>query len=166
MIITQVIGSKATEALDGLRLDWLELEWFETSKRILRKRTTDGMEIAIRFLNEGQRLRHDDVLFMDEQKAVLIHVKPCNTIVVRPGSLLEMGTVCYEIGNKHLPVFIQDDEVLIPYEEPLFRWLLTSGYKPTRETRRLLNMLRSNVKPHDHGDGTLFSRIMKLATQS
>jgi len=166
MIITQVIGNRASTLLDGLRLEWLELEWFETSKRILRKKTADGMEVAIRFLKEGHRLAHDDVLYMDQEKAVVVHIKLCDAIVMRPESLMEIGTLCYEIGNKHLPVFIQNEEVLIPYEEPIFRWLLTSGYKPTRQTRRLLNMLRSNVKPHDHGDGSLFSRVMKLTTQS
>jgi urease accessory protein len=74
-----------------------------------------------------------------------------------------MGAVCYEIGNKHLPVFIQDDEVLIPMEEPLFRWLQASGYAPAPAERKLTNMLRTNVTPHSHGAGsTLFQKIMSL----
>lgn len=165
MIINQVIGNSATLSLEGLMLDRLELEWFETTKRIQRKKTAAGMEVAIRFLKEGQRLLQDDVLYMDKQKAVVVHVKPCDAIVVSPQSVLQMGTVCYEIGNKHLPLFIQDDQVLIPYEEPLFRWLQAGGYKPVKEVRQLLNMLRANVAPHDHGGTSLFTKIISLASK-
>lgn len=165
MIIKQIIGNTATLSLEGLRLDRLELEWFETTKRIQRKKTTGGLELAIRFLQEGQRLLQGDVLYQDEQKAVVVHVKPCEAIVVSPQSLLEMATICYEIGNKHLPLFIQDDQVLIPYEEPLFRWLLAGGYQPVKEVRQLLQMLQSNVAPHDHGGTSLFTKIISLAAK-
>lgn len=165
MVIKQVIGNTATLLLDGLTIDPLELEWFETAKRIQRKTTAGGMEIAIRFLREGQRLLQHDVLYMDKQKAVVVHIKPCDAIVVSPRSLLQMGTICYEIGNKHLPLFIQDGQVLIPYEEPLFRWLLASGYEPVKEEKQLVNMLKSNVEPHEHGGTSLFTKIISLASK-
>jgi urease accessory protein len=165
MIINQIIGNTTTLSIVGLTIDRLELEWFETTKRIQRKKTTGGMEIAIRFLKEGQRLLQNDVVYMDAQKVVIVHIKPCEAIVVNPQSLLEMGTICYEIGNKHLPLFIQDNQVLIPYEEPLFRWLLAAGYQPVKEVRQLLNMLQSNVAPHDHGGTSLFTKIISLASK-
>jgi len=165
MIIHEAIGNCRTLALKGLMIDLLELEWFETTKRIQRKRTAGGMEIGIRFLKEGQRLLQDDVLFMDEQKAIVVHVKPCEAIVLRPRSFLQMGSICYEIGNKHLPMFIQNDNVLIPYEEPLFRWLLAAGFEPIREARQLLNMLKSNCEPHGHGGTSLFGKILSLASK-
>lgn len=165
MLIQQVVGTAAELTLSGLHLDSLEIEWFEATKRIQRKKTADGMDIAIRFLSEGQRLQQDDVLYRDERKAVVVHIKPCEAIVVTPESFLQMGTICYEIGNKHLPMFIQDDQVLIPYEEPLFRWLQARGYKPFREVRKLVNMLRSNVAPHRHDGPSLFTKIITLAAK-
>lgn len=165
MIIKQVLGTTATLLLDGLTLDRLELEWFETAKRIQRKTTAGGMEVAIRFLKEGQRLRQHDVLYLDEEKAVVVHIRPCDAIVVSPQSLLQMGTICYEIGNKHLPLFIQDDQVLIPYEEPLFRWLSVNGYEPVKEEKQLVNMLQTNVEPHEHGGTSLFTKIMNLTSK-
>ena len=165
MIIKQIIGNTATLSLKGLTIDRLELEWFETSKRIQRKTTEGGMEIAIRFLKEGQRLLQNDIIYMDAEIAVVVDIKPCEAIVVNPQSLLEMGTICYEIGNKHLPIFIQENQVLILYEEPLFRWLLASGYKPVKEIRQLLNMLQSNVAPHEHGGTSFFTKIISLTSK-
>lgn len=165
MIIEEVLGSRTEFSGPGTETDLLELEWYETTRRIQRKKTNGGMEIAIRLLREGQRLRQDDVLYHDGNKIVVVYVKPCDAIVLRPLSMLEMGTVCYEIGNKHLPLFIQDEEVLMPFEAPMFRWLEAAGYRPEKGERQLKNLLKSNVEPHSHGNSgpSLFTRIMNLA---
>jgi urease accessory protein len=86
-------------------------------------------------------------------------------IIMSPVSLLEMGTVCYEIGNKHIPLFIQEDKVLLPFEMPMFRWLEASGFKPERKHVKLLNLLKSNVEPHGHGSlgSSIFNKILKMA---
>lgn len=164
-IINEIVGNRATTAIDGLHADVLEIEWFESTKRIQRRITSGGMEIAIRFMREGQRLRQDDILYMDASKAILVHIKPCEAIVITPGTMLEMGTVCYEIGNKHLPLFIEENQVLMPFEQPMFRWLFASGYQPEKQVRQLLNLLKSNVEPHGHRgqEDSLFSKIINLA---
>lgn len=165
MIIQEIAGNLKTFATEGLAIDMLDLEWFETTKRIQRMKTRSDMEIAIKFMREGQRLHQDDILYIDEAKAVVVNIKPCDAIVLSPGSLLEMGTVCYEIGNKHMPLFIQDDKVMMPFEMPMFRWLEASGYRPVKEEVRLLHLLKSNVEPHGHGGGSsLFSKILNLAS--
>ncbi|WP_143306579.1 urease accessory protein UreE [Chitinophaga vietnamensis] len=166
MIIDNIIGNMETLAVSHLQTDLLQLEWYETTKRIQRKHTQQGMEIAVRFLKEGQRLRQGDILYMDAQKAVVVDILPSDAIVVSPRSLLEMGSVCYEIGNKHLPVFIQDNQVLLPYEEPIFRWLVASGYVTEKQHTRLTNLLNANVQPHSHGGGSsLFSKIIGMASK-
>lgn len=169
MIINEIIGNKSTMSLEGLEIDFLELEWFETSKRIQSKITNDGTQIAIKFLKEGQRLSQDDVLFKDNKKAIIINIKECEAIVVAPTSLLEMGTVCYEVGNKHVPIFIQDNQVLIPFEEPLFRWLIASGYRPVKEMRQLKSILKSTDAVHGHShkhrEEPLFTKIINFASK-
>jgi urease accessory protein len=64
--------------------------------------------------------------------------------------MLEMGIACYEIGNKHLPTFIQDDAILLPYEEPIFKWLESKGFKPEQVVAKLLNLINATVTPHAH----------------
>ncbi|RFS20110.1 urease accessory protein UreE [Chitinophaga silvatica] len=167
MIIESVLGNTADISLTNLEIDLLPLEWFETTKRIQRKKTAAGHEIAIRFLREGQRLHQGDILLQDEQRAIVVDIIPSDAIVVTPRNLLEMGSVCYEIGNKHLPVFIQNDQVLLPFEEPIFRWLQASGYATEKQHTRLTNLLNANVQPHSHGSGSssLFSKIMSLTSR-
>lgn len=165
MIIQEIIGNKSNYPIDGLEVDLLELEWFETTKRIQRKKTKAGMEVAIRFVREGQRLRQDDILYIDTQKVVLVQILPCEAIVITPDTLLEMGTVCYEIGNKHMPLFIQDNKVMMPFEAPMFRWLEASGYHPEKQFLQLFHLLKSNVEPHGHsGNSSLFTKILNLAS--
>ena len=172
MIIKEILGNKSNMDLANLKIDFLELEWFETSKRIQSKTTTNGVQVSIKFLKEGQYLTQDDVLFRDDKKAIIINIRECEAIVVAPASLLEMGTVCYEIGNKHAPIFIQNNQVLIPFEEPLFKWLSAGGYHPAKENRQLKNMLRSTHASHGHthahehdNEQPLFTKIINLASK-
>ncbi len=78
-----------------------------------------------------------------------------------------MASVCYEIGNKHLPLFYESDELLVPYEDPLFRLLAAGGFNPVREKRKLLQPLKTTVAAHGHNGGSsLFSKILQLTTPS
>ena len=164
MIIEQVIGNLKELSPGNRKIDLLLLEWHETAKRILRKCTEGGMDISVKFLKEGQSLHKDDVLYMDDEKMVVVDIIPSDTILVKPRSIEEMGRVCYEIGNKHLPLFIQNEEILLPYEEPIFNWLNASGYNIGRENLKLVNMLKTNVLSHNHARGgeSLFSKIMGM----
>jgi len=165
MLIQEIIGNAADISLGNRTIDRLALEWHECTKRIQRKRTGSGVDIAIRFLKEGQRLRQDDILFITDDRAILVEVLPTDAIVITPVDMFEMGRVCYEIGNKHLPLFIQDNKVMIPYEEPIFNWLKAGNYDIRIKNVRLLNMLNANVQPHNHGGGSLFSKILNLASK-
>ena len=166
MIIQEIVGNIKTHPILGHDVDVLEIEWFETTKRIQRKRTNAGMEIAIKFIQEGQRLHQGDILYEDDDLVVVVHIKPCEAIVMTPASLLEMGTICYEIGNKHLPLFIQNDQIMMPFEMPMFRWLEASGYAPEKQDVQLLHLLKSNVTPHGHGGTSLFTKILNIASSN
>lgn len=164
MIINEIEGSLREFDITNRFVDYLEIEWFESTKRIQRKKSKNGQEVAIKFLKEGKRLKHEDVIYADDQKIIVVDIIPCDAIVVKPKSLLEMGSVCYEIGNKHLPMFIQNDEVLIPFEEPIFKWLSASGYDTEKVFTRLTNIVNSTVQPHGHSESSsLFFKIMNIA---
>ncbi|WP_261512809.1 urease accessory protein UreE [Chryseobacterium paludis] len=165
MIINETLGNISEYPSMEKGIDYLDLEWFETTKRIQRKKTRGGKDIAIKFLREGQRLREGDILYQDEGKLIIVNVLETEAIVMKPASMLEMGTVCYEIGNKHIPLFIQNDQVLLPFEMPMYRWLEASGFAPELQNVKLLNLLKSNVEPHGYGSlgSTLFTKILKMA---
>ncbi|MFD2934274.1 urease accessory protein UreE [Spirosoma flavum] len=166
MIIQQKIGNINAIDPGDRTIDWLPLEWFETSKRILRKRTQSGQEIALKFLAENPQLTQGDVLYETDQMLIVVEVLPCDVLVIRPTSMYEMASVCYEIGNKHLPLFFDEDTVLAPFEAPLFRLLTASGYAVEQQQRKLLQPLKTTVLPHGptNGSESLFSKILKLTT--
>ncbi|WOD44554.1 urease accessory protein UreE [Hwangdonia lutea] len=167
MICKTVLGNLESYPIGNKTKDVLNLQWFEATKRIMRKRTEANQEVVIKFLKEGSRLKEGDILFEDDAQIVVVNILPCDAIQVTPRSIYEMGTVCYEIGNKHLPLFIQDNHVLIPYEKPLERLLVATGYQVTKTHCKLLNMLKANVEPHQHGSAgsSLFSKILELTTK-
>ncbi|MBI1780078.1 MAG: urease accessory protein UreE [Sphingobacteriales bacterium] len=164
MIITQTLGNINTIDTSNKVIDWLPLQWFETSKRILRKKTLSGKEVALKFLNESTTLTQGDIVWQDEQTIIAIDVLPCDCLVIQPKNMFEMASVCYEIGNKHLPLFYETDELLVPFELPLQRLLMAQGYEVRNEKRKLLQSLKTTVAPHGNNNESLFSRIMKLSS--
>jgi urease accessory protein len=165
MLIQQKTGKINTTEINGRRIDTVQLEWYECNKRILHKKTSSGIEVRLKFLKENPEFAEGDILYEDDESVIVVEIIPCDAIVIVTGSLLQTASVCYEIGNRHLPLFFDNDELLVPFEEPLFRLLKASGYDVKQENRKLLNPLRSTIAPHGHSSGdSLFNRIMKLTT--
>jgi urease accessory protein len=163
MLVTEKIGNLETFPLQGRTIDWLWLEWFESNKRILHKRTGSGAEITLRFLDNNPQFYPGDVLYADNNTVVAIEIIETDVIVIKPQTMREMAATCYEIGNKHLPLFYQGDEIIVAFEKNLFTFLEASGYKVEKANRKLINPLKTTVAPHGNSS-SLFSRIMKLTT--
>jgi urease accessory protein len=163
MIIQKKTGNINLATIGNRSIDWLALEWYETSKRILRKKTKAGKEVSLKFLDKNPALTEGDILYEDEQIVIAVTILPCDVITIKPRNIFEMASVCYEIGNKHLPLFYENDELLVPFELPLFRLLEAQEYDVRQDKRKLLQPLKTTVSPHAHLNGeTLFSKIMKL----
>ena len=162
MLIQQKNGNIKDYSNNTKTIDWLKLQWFETNKRIHRKHTESGLEIALKFLQEKPNLNQGDILYEDEKSIIVIDILPCECIVVAPKNMFEMASVCYEIGNKHLPLFFDKEELLVPNEMPLYKLLITQGYIVKQEQRQLLQPLKTTVAPHGSTNYSLFSKIMKL----
>ena len=141
--------------------DLLPLEWYETRKRILRRKTLGGRELSLRFLQENPALSEGDVLFESSELLIAVTVIPCACIVIRPESLLTATAVAYEIGNRHLPLYYEGNELLVPYDKPLMQLLQAQGFPAISAERKLLHSLKTTVTPHGESS-SLFSKIIKL----
>ena len=148
MLIEEKIGQTGTFEINNRKIDLLELQWFEARKRILRKQTNSGKEVLLKFLNENPELTEGDILFADTDMIIAVSILPCECIVLQPKNMFEIASVCYEIGNKHLPLFYEADELLVPFEMPLFSLLSVQGYVVKKEERKLLQPLKTTVAPH------------------
>jgi urease accessory protein len=163
MLVQNKIGNLSNFEINQRRVDYILLEWHEARKRILRKTTQSGKEISTRFLNENPELTEGDILFEDDTEIIVVTILPCNCIVIHPKNMFEMASACYEIGNKHLPLFYEAEALLIPSDLPLLKLLSAQGYDVKEEKRKLLQPLKTTVSPHgDASSSTLFSKIMKL----
>jgi urease accessory protein len=165
MMIKEKVGNISDFPAENKVVDLLLLDWHETGKRILHKKTTSGQEVVMKFLGEKQQLTQGDVLYADETRLIVVNIKPCDALVIKPRSMFELASLCYEIGNKHLPLFYQEDHLLVAYDAPLYRLLVSSGYEITRQETRLVSPLKTSVSPHGNGgQDSLFSKIMKLTS--
>jgi hypothetical protein len=59
MIIQKKSGNINSININNRTIDWLSLEWHETNKRILRKKTKSGKEVLLKFLNENPSLTEE-----------------------------------------------------------------------------------------------------------
>src|SRR5215213_6946386 len=161
MLIKEKLGNLKDFDVKDHAIDRLPIEWHETGKRILHRQTGRGIDIVLKFFKENPNLEQDDVLYKDERSFIVIDIRPCDAIIIKPSSMYQMAMLCYEIGNKHLPLFYENDILMLAFEEPVFQWLMASGFEPKRERIRLLKQLKTSVAAHTHS-GSLFSKILKL----
>jgi urease accessory protein len=166
MLIQQKSGNINDIDINNRAIDWLQLQWYEAGKRILRRQTQAGNDIALKFLDKNPTLTQGDVLYEDDTIIIAVEILPCDVLVIKPANLVEMASVCYEIGNKHLALFIDKEELLVPFEMPLFRLLSAQGYAIKQDKRKLLHPLKTTVAPHAHSNNSLFSKIMQLTNAS
>ena len=151
MLIEKTLGNWSKISTLNLKIDRLELEWFETTKRILRKISTNGQDIAIRRPNNALPFADGDILFQSETDILIIDILPCEIIVLEPQTMSEMGALCYEIGNRHAPIFVQSNQILLPFDEPMFRLLNSNGFRPQRDFGKLTNRLTPTItQNHAH----------------
>ena len=120
------VGARAPWA-DRLRhahIDLLRLDQRGAQKSRLRKRTDEGVDLALS-LDGGTPLRDGDVLLWDEQRqsAVVAHVELSEIIVIDMTEVLEqrpeqaMATsveVGHALGNQHWPAVVKGPLVYVP----------------------------------------------------
>ena len=141
MLVTEKIGNTNFFNINNRKIDYVILEWHETNKRILHKKTIAGLDVVMEFVKENPALSEGDIIYEDDFNVIAIELKDCDTIVLRPKSMLEMGRICNEIGESGQQVFYQSDEILIAFEDSLFRSLLAAGYDMSVENRKLVTPL-------------------------
>lgn len=148
MLVEKIIGNSKDYPLEGKKVDKVVVEWYELDKKILRKTSAAGEDVGIRLktaLHEG------DILYADEDRVVVVDISPCELTTVEIHSMEEMGRLCFELGNRHLPISIGTNEVRVPYDEPTFAYLEKLGFAPERQTEKFTGFSVCHAHGHGHG---------------
>lgn len=147
MILREILGNLRDMKITEKHIEKVALEWYEADKRLLRKTTDRGTEIGIALDGTG-RLKQGDVLYAGPKKVIAVEMLPTETIVLEPRSMQEMAQVCYQLGNRHAPIFLDGDLVLLPFD-PTVAELFNKLDIPVRvERRRLENVLQPAAHHH------------------
>ncbi|MCX8514372.1 MAG: hypothetical protein RL017_735 [Pseudomonadota bacterium] len=155
MLIHKIIGNiySDTQKWSNYTIDYLELAWYELAKRILRKHTNNNQEIGIKFEANSCSMSDGDILAIVDTTLVVVKVKPDECIALIANNSYELAKMCYEIGNRHAPLFIDENNsqrLLLPKDKPLQLLLQKMGFEPILTIAKLTKPLSTISANHEH----------------
>lgn len=160
MICDKIIGCLSHMNVGEKKVEYVTIEWHEAFKKIHRKITDSGREIGIRMddsiLKRG--LHQGDVLYEDEESIIAVQTPPCEALLITVNSQNEkqlIAKVCYEIGNRHAPLFggKEENTFVTPYNEPMEKMLSAIKGIVVRKEKIALDFekqISSNGGGHHH----------------
>ena len=156
MLCEQVLGKLEDLDVSGRTVEYVDIEWHEAFKRIHKKITDQGREVGIRMddsiLSRG--LFQGDVIYQDETVIVAVNTPPCEIIEIAlaPGHEKMAAKVCYEIGNRHAPLFWGEKDTFITiYNEPMLVMLSKiHGVTAEKKIEKLDFDRRISASIHNH----------------
>jgi urease accessory protein len=146
MVIEKISGNKPPNT-GGKTIETVPFEWFEMNNKILKKVSSKGTEIGLRL---SQPLFDGALLYEDNEKIICLELLPCETTRVHIHGMKEMGRLCFELGNRHLPLSIAEDSVSTPYDKPTFEYLEKLGFHCERVTEKFAPEIITHGHGHHH----------------
>lgn len=126
-IISNIKGNIRNKEFDYLSIDYVDIPWYDSGKRIQKLVTNKGINIRIRLDSDSvtRGLLQGDILGITDGEAIVLNIIEEKCISVKANDLKTVAKVCYEIGNRHSPLFYSEDysELILPYDKPMFEML-------------------------------------------
>ncbi|MCX2454240.1 urease accessory protein UreE [Pedobacter sp. PLR] len=100
--------------------DSLILEWYEVNRTKIKRETMSGRMIHLD-KPTSTVLQQGTVIYQDDACIIRIFIKPCTCIVLHSNDMELLGLFCFDVGNRHLPIYmIDDNKIAIAYDGQLF----------------------------------------------
>ena len=104
------------------KFDILPLQWYEVNRRIIKRKTIQGIEISLNRPAFTPR-KDGEIVFQTSELQVKSRIEPCLCIVLNTQDIEVIGSFCFDVGNRHLPIFKIDDKFVVSYDGHLFEAL-------------------------------------------
>jgi urease accessory protein len=143
------LGNLATYAVDGRLVERISIASDDLAKRVLRLAGATH-DVGVR-LSADTHVRDGDVVFADAERVIALAVQPDDVLVCRPGSIARASAVAHALGNRHLPIQLDGDAIVIRADRLVEELLDDLGAPFDRESRTLAQPFRHANAPHAHG---------------
>lgn len=129
-VLERVLGADESAASGGEPLPEMSLPFDLRSRSRLRVRLVDGREVAV-VLARGSVLRDGTVL---EGGGLRVRVRAADedVIEVRAVDASALARAAYHLGNRHVPLQVADDRLVIGYDPVLVDMLVGLGVRTQR----------------------------------
>jgi urease accessory protein len=139
-------------ALTGKQRDTLCLTWEERRWTRRRAVTTGGREIALA-LPTGSLLHPGDIVAVEADWYLAVEGKPEPVLAVTPRDRNEAVRVAFDVGNRHFPVAIAGDDLLVPDDTAMTQLLTRLGVAWKHATAVFAPL--GGGHSHEHGRSSL-----------
>lgn len=131
MFSTGIEGNLSDFKTGGREVDYVQLAQFDADKHVLQLPTQAGRVIGIR-KPAGTVLQDGDILYNDDRVIVAVRIRPRQMLQIRLENAAQAVRIGYELGTRHLPIYITQNIVKIPFDESTEQRLLKLGALPKR----------------------------------
>ena len=147
LIIEQLAPPAAVADISGKQRDSLVLT--SEQRRWLRGRftTTGGREIAFA-LPTGTTLDPGAIVWIDSDWYLAIEAAPESVLAILPADSRSAVHIAFEVGNRHFPLAMDGDALLVPDDTAMVQLLDRIGARWERRQA----VFQPIGKSHSHGD--------------
>ena len=126
VVITTPQVAATQQSLHGKERDTLSLTWEERRWTRKRVRTSGGRDVALA-LPTGSLLRPGAVVAVEEDWYLVIEGCPEPVLAVAPRDRAEAVRIAFDVGNRHFPLAIDGEGLLVPDDTAMEQLLTRLG---------------------------------------
>jgi urease accessory protein len=131
LVVEQFPEPVTTAELQGKDADLLQLTWEQRRWTRGRYRTLRGRQIALA-LPTGTVLRSGQILWLAPEWYLTVEAMPENVVAILPRDYREAVRVAFEVGNRHFPLALDGQRLLVPNDSAMTQLLgrLGAAWEP------------------------------------
>jgi len=148
LIIDRLISPVSAEILRAKEDDKLVLTW-EQRRWVRGRFTTDkGRQIGLA-LPTGTTLAPDAILWVEQDWYLRVEAATESVLEILPADRAEAVKIAFEVGNRHFPLAMQQNKLLVPDDKAMVRLMDRLGAQYERR-QAVFNPI-GNSESHQHG---------------